>query len=223
VAILGGLLIGGWLLLRPRADRLGVIVVLALVAVVTVVMLSWAADVSRWDRALMFRTFAVFVELPFYGLAILAAVRRPQPAGPGASLADAAPGQPPDLGRVVVPAVGLAMLLVYAAQTAAWRTNVDQLSTALRAQPAGCLTADAIKSTIHGTPLDHWGLTSLVLVEEGRSPTHLVTYGLACADVQPADGMPIKILDGQVVERIPLDGWFDLAAITGGAGWSSGP
>ena len=197
---------------------------LALVAVVTVVMLGWAADVSRWDRALMFRTFAVFVELPFYGLAILAAVRRPRPAGPGSSLADTAPGQPPDLGRVVVPAVGLAMLLVYAAQTAAWRTNVDQLSTALRAQPAGCLTADAITSTGPRHAARPLG-PDVAGAGRGRTvadaPRHV--WAGVRRRTTPADGVPIKILDGQVVERIPLDGWFDLAAITGGAGWSSGP
>jgi hypothetical protein len=168
----------------------------------------------------MFRTFAVFVELPFYGLAIVAAVR---PARPDATGGETAGQQPANLGRMVVPTVGLAMLLVYAAQTVAWRTTVDELATAVHSQPAGCLAADAIKATIKGTPLDHWGLTSLVLVEEGRTPTHLVVDGLACTDLDPADGVPIKILDGQVVERIPLDGWFDLSAIATGAGWSSRP
>lgn len=206
VAIGGAILLAAWLALRPCADRLGVVVAIAIVAAVTVVMVGWAADVERWQRALMFRTFAVLVELPIYGLAVLAALR-PRPRNV------------PALSKVVVPAVGLAMVAVYAVQTWAWRDTLDDLDAALRSVPPGCVEADgALAETVRNTPLDHWGLTALVLVEESPTPAHLVVDGTTCASIDAGGGVPIKLQDGVVTDRIPARGWLDLSGVDGATG-----
>jgi len=207
VAIGGAIVLAGWVAWRPRRDRMGLVVVLGVVALVTVVMAWWAADAARWERALMFRTFTLAIQLPIY-LAAAWAARRPAPPAPS-------------LEPVVLPAVGAAMLIVCLVQGLAWNDRLDRLQAALGGTPAGCVEASALP--VAGSALDHWGLTSLVLVREGRAPTHLAVVGARCPELDATGGVPIKVVGGAVVDRAPVDGWFDLRAIATGAGWSAGP
>ena len=207
VAIAGAIGLAGWFAWRPRRDRLGLAVVLGVVGLVTVVMALWAADPARWERALMFRTFTLAIQLPIYVTAAWAA-RRPAPAAPS-------------LEPVILAAVGAAMLIVFAVQAVAWNDRLGRLDAALAGTPSGCVEAAALP--VAGSALDHWGLTSLVLVREGRAPGHLAVVGARCADLDASGGVPIKVVSGAVVDRAALDGWLDLRAIATGAGWSAGP
>ena len=212
VAIGGAIALAGWLVVRPRMDRVGAIVAVLGVTVITAVMVVWAADVERWQRGLMFRTFVLFVQMPIYGLAVIAALRSPA----------SNDGRP--LSRLVIPAVGLAMLAVYSVQTVAWRSSVDGLLAALRDVPAGCVEAHpTLTAAIRETPLDHWGLTSLVIAAEYPAPSHLVVDTVACSDLDGAGGIPIKVVEGTVQDRVPVEGWFDLSRIAEAAGWSTAP
>jgi hypothetical protein len=207
VAIAGAIGLAAWLAWRPRRDRLGLVVVLGVAAVVTVAMARWAADPAAWERALMFRTFTLAIQLPIYAAAAWAA-RRPAPPAP-------------TLEPVILLAVGAAMLVVCTVQAVAWNDRLGQLQAALRDVPPGCVEASALP--VAGSALDHWGLTSLVLVREGRAPAHLPVVDARCADLDAMGGVPVKVVGGAVVDRAPVDGWFDLRSIASGAGWSAGP
>jgi hypothetical protein len=196
VAIAGALALGLLLVVRPRADRGGLVLVLGTGIVVAVVMVVWAADPARWERALMFRTFVLFSTLPLYGLAILAS-RHSRPTR--------------GLSGAVMAVSGLVLIAVATAQTLAWRTTLDALQVAVAAQPAGCVEAAALP--IAGSALDHWGVTALSLILEDAAPAHLIAYGTSCEALDAAGGIPLKVIDGAIVDRVPPDGWLDLRAL----------
>jgi hypothetical protein len=170
-------------------------------------MARWAADPAAWERALMFRTFTLVIQLPIYTAAAWAARRPAPPAG--------------TLEPVIVLAVGAAMLVVYTVQAVAWNDRLGQVQAAVRDAAPGCVEASALP--VAGSALDHWGLTSLVLVREGRAPRHLAVVDARCPDLDATGGVPLKVVGGAVVDRAPVDGWFDLRSIASGAGWSAGP
>jgi hypothetical protein len=199
LAMLATWALGAWLLVRPRADRLGLAVVVALTLVLLAILLPWASDVGRWERALMFRTFVLAAELPLLAMAIIAAVR---PAPLDRRVHDLAVG--------CAGAVALAVLL---AQAWSWMQARDALVAALDDRPAGCVRYESLG--LRPSALEHWGVTALVYLEQAPAPRHLVVVGTACEALDVVGGVPLKILDGEVVERLPREGWFDLRAIDG--------
>jgi len=198
LAIAGASILGAWLVWRPRRDPLGIVVVGLVVGAIIVVLGGWAADPARWDQALMFRTFALAVQLPLIACAVVAAWR-PEPARP--------------LAAIAAPACAGVMIVVAVLQALAWQGVMGDLRAALTSAPVGCVEAAGLLPP--QSPLDHWGITSLVLVLEAEAPRHLVVADTACADVDATDGVPIKIVEGVTQDRAPADGWLDLRAIAG--------
>lgn len=203
VAILIAWALGVLVVTRPWRDRTGTVLAAAGTAAAIGVMVVWAADPERWQRALMFRTWAPAAIAPLLGLAVVAALAGRRRGAPRAT------DRP--TGSLVVAGVGLVMFVVLVAQTLAWRSAVDALRADLGNRPGGCVEATDL--AISGTPLDHWGITSLGLAVDGQAPRHLVAYGASCATVDAERGLPLKFIDGIAVDRAPVHGWLDLASI----------
>ncbi len=189
--------LGGWLIVRPGADRLGALVVGGFMVALVVVLAPWALDVGRWDQALMYRTFLLAASAPLVGMLIVAAIRRPP--------------MPPLIHGLAIAGAGTVAIVVLLAQSLAWDWARDDLMSALEARSPGCVELDSLG--LRPSALHHWGVTSFVLLAEAPSPRHLVIVDARCSDIDVATGVPLKIVDGTVVERLPTDGWFDVRAI----------
>jgi hypothetical protein len=189
--------LGAWLLVRPGGDRRGLAGVSALVAALLVVLVPWGLDVGRWERALMFRTFLFAVEVPLMMMLIISAVRRPSADQNTHGFAIAGAGT-----------VAVAVLL---AQSIAWREARHELIATLETRLPGCVEFDSLG--LPPSALDHWGVTALVYLEQAPAPRHLVVVDASCAALDVVGGVPFKIVGGVLIERIPVDGAFDLRAI----------
>ena len=192
----------------PRGSaRLRGSLAVAAIAVGALALLPWAADPARWERALQFRTLALAVQLPLLGLLCLTAIRDPRAAAIGRAAADTSTGRLP--GFLVVGA-GSVALAVLAVQTVAWRGVLDDAAEALRAAPPGCVASDELP--VERTALDHWGVTAAMLLAEAPRPRHLVLTDRSCVPLQTdlGRGLPIKVLDGVVADRVEPDGPLDL-------------
>lgn len=210
-----------------RHAILGLLTAVVMLAAALVVLIPWAADAARWERALQFRTLALPVQLPMLALMVLTALRPEPDADPGPDpTSDTQPHPVPSVrplpARIDVPgltivAAGLVAVAVLAAQTLTWRAISERAMSAVEAASAGCVAGTDLP--IERTALRHWGLTSLALLHEAPAPRHLVLARPDCAAVDASGGVPIKVLEGAVVDRVPPDGPLDLrplADILGG-------
>jgi hypothetical protein len=205
LVVIGAVYAIGMLIVLRRMvpTRLALIASLAAVTAGGVAMAAWAASGVSWERALAYRGWVVILVAPLILGAAVSALRGPD--------------HRPSLRRVLAPAIGTVTLVVLLVQGGTWQGTLRRLAADLDASPPGCVDV-ATLPWVATTPLDHWGLTSLSLVVEGRAPGRMIAHGAACDDLDTVGGLPVKILDGVVADRRPGDGWYDLAALLAAMG-----
>lgn len=189
-------LFGLW---RRVPRPLVVITSLAVLGVGGGLMVAWAGSGANWERALAYRGWVVILVLPLIVGAVVSATR----------LKDQ---HAPQLRRVLAPAIGTVTLIVLLVQGITWQGMLHRLAADLQAAPPGCVDAASLP-WVRASPLNHWGLTSLSLIVNGRAPTRMIAHGATCETLDAAEGLPVKILDGDVTDRREGDGWYDLASL----------
>lgn len=109
----------------------------------------------------------------------------------------------------MVALIGAGTYLVYqAVASISWHVMVENRVEPLLASPTPCVSLSEVPA-LRGTPLATWSTSALVIVLQGRNPSHLLLPYDGCTSVGP--GAPILLLDaahGGPRERDA--GWFDL-------------
>lgn len=169
----------------------------ALAVAAGVALVPWARNPYLWAHALDYRFWVGPITLGFMGAACLEWLTR-RAASSGAALLSSR--------MATVAAVGAAMLLVLALQTRAWGQQVATLSASLAERGERCVELASLP-VIGGSPLNHWGTTSLSLVLQGRQPERVVMeVPEGCAALATRAGVRL----GEWETRPFGAGWFSL-------------
>jgi hypothetical protein len=167
----------------------------------------WSADEYRWAGAIDYRRWILPLSFPFFACALLermVIIRRP-------------PGLAEEAGRsdaIALPAWILAITfsIVLCLQGTQWMGLSRRLMADVRAHP-GAVVPPGVVQWARGTPLDHWGMLSLVMLHQGQAPAKLLldqqTIQVIFADppaVPLSPFTPISPLPGP-------NGWFDFRPV----------
>ncbi len=185
--------------LQPRQVTWGLYVVeLGCIVVAGLLLVIWAIAPRLWEAALSFRTWALFVSLPFMGMAALEGLMRSPSRVPGDS--PAAGGDWPHRMRTVQ-VTGLVFLIILSIQSLAWLDLTRNLNETLTQSSTACIPISAVKQE-HASALGHWSVTTYSILLQGMTPQKVVLLDDLCGTTQFANGLPI--------------GDFDTRAWTGG-------
>jgi hypothetical protein len=177
----------------PSARRPALVAALVLTLVAAAVLVPWAGDLVAWGPALRYRGLVALVTAPAL---LLAVVALRQPAAPGSA----------STGRVtgwIGLAAATSLAVVLTIQGLAWRTGLDRAAAAAGRAGGSCVAAETI-GIPRGSALDHWGLTSMLLVWDGPTPGRLVLPAGLCPDraLSPDGGLVVKAVDGAPVDVV---------------------
>lgn len=175
---------------------------IALLGLAALMLVPWSLDDEGWSQALRYRAWFVFLTLPLYAMAVVDAQR-------GSRWTDRR------VGSVGVPVI---MALVLAGQSVTWLGLQARLADSIADAPPGCVTAAQV-AWLGATPLDHWSVTSLGLILEGRDPKHLVVAEGACDGAVSEGSVTIKSTLYEQDNR-PVDGWWRFGSLV--AAWPGG-
>lgn len=202
VAVAVAWAIGASTLVRipARARTIGIA---TLLVVAVVALVPWALDPASWALGLRFRAWFAFLAAPVIVLAAVDAMRH-------------SPWVDRRLAVAGAPAV---MAIVLACQGASWLALQSRLADDVAERPPGCVRAEELAS-VASTPLEHWSITSLALVLEGREPTHLVVTGQECAVAVAGSRVTIKVTPYERDDRT-APGWWGFDRLVGA--WSPDP
>ncbi|MBI2755984.1 MAG: hypothetical protein HYX52_04650 [Chloroflexi bacterium] len=166
-------------------------------------LVPWARNAYTWAHMLDFRFWVWPIALAGLGVASaewLAGER--QPDAQIRAVADAR-------GPAVV-AAGLAIAVVLTLQARSWTSQVDALRQTLAQRAGQCIAISTLPS-IDGSPMNHWGTTSLAFILQGRTPTTFVPEAPGCEDLAADRGVRLASFD----TRPQTGGWFDLSRLRG--------
>jgi hypothetical protein len=180
----------GVITFMPMRSRVRIGAILALLALATAILVPWALDPAEWASALRYRAWFVALAVPLFALAVVDVLR---------------PAHWVDR-RVVLVGAPVVMSLVLVALAVGWTGLQTRLTASIAASAPGCVTMADV-AWVDGTPLDHWSITSLGLVLEGRDPTHLVLIDRPCADAVDPSRVTVKLTLFDRDDRA-VDGWW---------------
>jgi hypothetical protein len=146
----------------------------------------WAAIPRLWEGALDYRTWVLFVSLPFMGLAGLEslAIGSQRAAGLGSERTH----------RVrTVQVIGLIFTIVIGLQSWSWLNVTWSFQAEVAQYPGACVSSSSLLSVLH-TSLYHWSLTPYSLILQGFEPHQIVLYG-NCGQTDFKQGVPIASWD----------------------------
>ena len=166
-----------------------------------ILLFTWAKDSHLWGYALGFRSWVLFCSLPFIGLAALEAL------GLGLPLSLPAKAEWVHRSRTILQ-VAIVFLLVISVQSISWLRLEDRLREIIAQSPGTCISMSSI-GWLGGTPLNHWSVTSLSILLQGRSPQKIVLAGHGCVEAEFEKGFPI----GGVIWQDWREGWFDMHSL----------
>lgn len=162
------------------------------------VFLLWARDPHQWAHEIEFRTWALFTSLPFMLMALLEALihgrRWPRV---GEHL----------LGRRSLTAQmsALILLVVLSIQSLLWLDITDELKQTLASTPLSWISRPSI-AWVQDTPVDHWSITPLSLVVQGRAPQKVIFENDVDGEADFYPGLRLASWD----IRGWVGGWFHL-------------
>lgn len=160
-------------------------------------LLVWASDALLWRYALGFRTWTLFVSLPFLGLAMVEGLRSVDRDQWHRRLRS-------------VQAIALVFLAVIFAQSIVWAGITNRLRAFIAASSTSCISASSIEWLID-TPLYHPSVTTYSLVIQGDAPSKVVLFENSCEDLGTQNGVPV----GNWGEIPWQSTWFDLSKLAG--------
>jgi hypothetical protein len=206
---------------RTRQVRLlGILAVLAAGALWS----WWALEPARWAGAINYRRWVVPCALPFI-IAAIAASRRPwkMPFAltGGVTLSNLevkvafafAPPKPRTDFYTLAPLAGLVFLAVTSLQSLGWRRLVTRLEADVAGNSRIITHRDAVP-WIPGTPINHWGMTALVTLHQGKQPSKYFALNRG-ASVDLRSGK-IRLGEGHTIAAAPGPaGWFDHRPLLG--------
>jgi len=166
-------------------------------------LLLWAANPREWMGEIAYRTWSIFVTLPFMVAAVAEALRRSRRAR--RSLADDWPHR-----RSLALIVGLVFLAVASVQSAVFAHLTSKLRDAINQTHYACLSTMSL-SWIQESPLNHWSTTAHAILLQGRAPrTLVISDGGNCADARFAQGVSVAAWLPPTIHG----GWFDLSGLS---------
>jgi hypothetical protein len=174
----------------PMRSGVRLVAVVGLLVFTAAILVPWALDAQAWASALRYRAWFVPLAIPLFALAVVDVSR---------------PAQWRDR-RVALIGAPVVMALVLTAQAVSWTGLQDRLIASIAAAPPGCVTRAAVP-WVDGTALEHWSITSLGLVLEGRDPAHLVLIDRPCAGAVEPSRVTVKLTPFDRDDR-PADGWW---------------
>jgi hypothetical protein len=192
--------------MRRHAERDYSRLLFGLLAGTALVWTVWGADTHRWNSAINYRRWVLPMSLPFFAAAFYEAWLGPRAAE-----------QPSEAralrGRVAV-GVCAVFVLTLGSQSASWLGLWRRLERQVAETTAPMITPAEVAWT-RGTPLDHWGVYSEVLVLQGREPH---TFFLDKPELEAVRATPPRIALGPFTLMEPATGkcgWFQWRPVVG--------
>lgn len=167
-----------------------------LVVGVGTALLAWAVDPQRWERALEFRGWYLWLSLPCMAVAFVEGTRL---------RAVAVNAQIALFRTWLALLIAAVMAVVLVVQGIAWAGVTGRLASDLRASPTACVSASSLSWT-ESTPMHHWSITPLGMVLQGERPLTLILDGSGCETADLSTGFPIGDFD----RRTWSNDWFNL-------------
>ncbi len=171
---------------------------LGCIMIAGILLVIWAIAPRLWESALSFRTWALFVSLPFMGIAALEGLAKSPSNSP-------ATDGPWSHRMRTVQVTGLVFLIILSIQSLSWVSLTSDLNQTLAQSPTACVPVSAIKQE-HASALGHWSVTPYSILLQGMTPQKVVLIGDLCDTTQFADGLPIADFD----TRNWTDGRFNM-------------
>jgi hypothetical protein len=134
-----------------------------LIILATVMLCAHFGHVSHWTLALSYRLPVLFVTAPFVLVMLVAA--------------SAHSTSPPRTTVVVATASGVMFVSVLFVQSLAWRHVLHDVRSAV-SSGANCKTLQSVDRG-RGTPITHWAVSYLAILDQGRRPTRFLTGSTA--------------------------------------------
>ena len=185
----------------PMRPRIRIGAVIAMLALATAILVPWALDPAEWASALRYRAWFVALAVPLFALAVVDVLWP-------ARWADR---------RVALVGAPVVMSLVLIGLAVSWTGLQTRLTASIAVAAPGCVTMADV-SWVDGTPVDHWSITSLGLVLEGRDPAHLVLIDRPCAGAVDPSRVTVKLTPFDRDDR-PVDGWWGFGRLV--EAWAS--
>jgi hypothetical protein len=183
--------LAAWQFAKGRANRFTMV----LIGFTAIVWIVWAAWPGEWLSAINYRRWAIPAAGPFFLAAILDA-RRGVATAPGVRSA-------------VVVSVAVLFAIVLTQQSLTWRGLLRRFDAEVRANGAPIIHRKDL-ACLAGTVLDHWGLTTIHMVRQGRTPAQYLAYALEDSEALSASPPSVKLWSGRSVPVEPgPGGWFD--------------
>lgn len=165
-------------------------------------LLNWALDPTQWVHELDFRDLAMFCSLPFMGFALIEGSQ-------GRALPPVGFGGADMRFRIgMVQAAATVFFAVFTVQSVEFNGAVSQLSNTLAKTTAPCLSLGSL-SDLLGTPLNHWSVSSLAILEQSRKPTTVVLMENGCQDALRTGQVQLIWWDPSSYQTQ----WFDLSSV----------
>ncbi len=151
------------------------------------VLIIWGSYPRLWQTALTFRTWALFVSLPFMlGAVLESLIQRP------GWLPDSESLWPHR--RRSVQVIGAVFLLVLVTQSLSW-TNLDNgIRQTIAASPGACVPQSSISSQ-NAELLGHWSMTPYSILLQGMQPQKIILPDNICQTYKFASDLPIADWD----------------------------
>jgi hypothetical protein len=167
-------------------------------------LLIWGGYPRLWQTALTFRTWALFVSLPFMVLAVVEALIQNS-------------AWRTDLEgmwrhrRRTVQMIGMVFLIVLVAQSLSWVKLDNSVREAVAAAPGPCVPQSSIARQ-SASLLGHWSMTPYSILQQGAQPKKIVLRDELCQSHAFASTLPIADWD----QRSWEGGWFDMRLLNEG-------
>ncbi len=167
-------------------------------------LLIWGAYSRLWQTALTYRVWALFVSLPFMGLAVLEGLIQ----GPVWKL---------DLEgmwrhrRRTIQMIGVVFLIVIVTQSLSWVNLDNGIRQTIAANPGACVPQSTIARQ-SADLLGHWTMTPYSILVQGMEPQKIVLPDSVCKSYQFTANLPIADWD----QRGWNDGRFDMHLLNQG-------
>lgn len=206
LSLLAALLVAAQVLVtQRRTARMALAATeLLLLTVAMALSVMRAAHPDLWMGALDFRSLALFVSLPFFGLLLAEGLRRAP--NQRAALAWTWPHR-----QMTVQLAGLTSLLTLATQSYVWHTMSTRLLDEMKRSDFACISMTSVP-WMERTALNHWSVTAYSLVLQGRAPRSVVLGHSTCTMSLLKDDVQIAVAPWEDADWHG-GGWFAFAAL----------
>ncbi len=177
---------------------------LLLLFVILAMLLIWANDYVRWRNTISFRTWTLFLSVPFMILAIGDSFisSRHNTAGLAQTWKH----------RIhTIELSGFIFLIVLGAQSVTWSQLTSRLLSTINTSQDSCIPVSGI-DWIKQTPLNHWSIVSYSAALQGETPRHLLGADDNCINSVMDKALPIAQFDAPVL-RDWKNGWFNFSPV----------